>query len=639
MNNIYLLELSDDFVGQIKLPYSTGLIWSYCLESKTIKNNFKLSKWFFGREKEKDILNDIKNPNVIGISNFVWNSMANYRIAKTIKEKYPECLIVFGGQASPNADRIGNFFKKHPYVDIIVHGEGEIVFKNILLEKLNGGNYSIIKGITYNTKKEYISTQTEDRIKDISEMPSPYLNGLFDNLMENKADDFVFEATIETTRGCPYSCTFCEIGSKYFTKLSKMENQKVFKELDWISKNKIEFFYNADSNFGLFPEHLEYTKYAVNLKKKNGYPKTFRTDWAKSKADKVIELAKLFTDADMDKGMTMALQSMNSKTLKAIKRKNIDNGKLSEFIKLYDKENIPYYVELILGLPEETFKSFTNGIHKLMELGMHNYIGIYPMTALPNTPFYEKEYIKEHGLNIVKTTPAFYHHSNPERLLLEDEKMVVGSNTMSVEEYTEASLYRWMVMFGHYLNHTQYISKFLKSKHNISYGEFYNKFYSYIKTSNGILNKEYRETKESLYRIFNKEQCWGRTVDEVKKDYYWDFEEATSLNILLSKDEYWKELYQFLISNFDEDIIVIFDIIKFQKFSKTNPFEKYPIVEDFNYNIYDVVFNGNKLKNSGYLYKFDSKSFNNDIFRFAIENLWWGRRNGGAHTNIEQIYT
>ena len=89
----------------------------------------------------------------------------------------------------------------------------------------------------------------------------------------------------------------------------------------------------------------------------------------------------------MDKGITIALQSMNPKVLKAIKRQNIDSGKLEKFLDLYNEEELTSYVELILGLPEETLDSFMDGVCQTMELGQHNYIGIYFFTALPNTPF------------------------------------------------------------------------------------------------------------------------------------------------------------------------------------------------------------------------------------------------------------
>ena len=80
---------------------------------------------------------------------------------------------------------------------------------------------------------------------------------------------------------------------------------------------------------------------------------------------------------------------------------------------MYNQEELPSYVELIMGLPGETLESFIDGVCKVIELGQHNYIGIYPLTALPNTPFGDPKYIEEHGLKIIDTYPAFSHVEMP----------------------------------------------------------------------------------------------------------------------------------------------------------------------------------------------------------------------------------
>ena len=83
---MYLFELSDNFGGQIKLPYSTGLIWSYCLQNKTIKDNYDLKGWFYKRGSAENILKRIDNPDVIALSNFVWYTHLNNKLAKEIKK-------------------------------------------------------------------------------------------------------------------------------------------------------------------------------------------------------------------------------------------------------------------------------------------------------------------------------------------------------------------------------------------------------------------------------------------------------------------------------------------------------------------------------------------------------------------------
>ena len=107
---------------------------------------------------------------------------------------------------------------------------------------------------------------------------------------------------------------------------------------------------------------------------------------------------------------------MNKKVLEVIKRKNIDNNKLSEFIKLYEKNNVSSYVELIWGLPEETLESFIEGVSSIMENGFHHYLDIHLMMLLPNAPIGEPNFRKKYGIKVHETQPRFSHRSNPERL-------------------------------------------------------------------------------------------------------------------------------------------------------------------------------------------------------------------------------
>ena len=505
--------MSDIFGNQARLPYSTGLIWSYCLENEIIKENYALANWFWYKDSSnsvENILNKLEEPAVLGLATFIWNWKFNSTLCKEVKKKWPKCLIVIGGWQPPMADRSQGFFEKFPFFDIIVHGEGEEAFKDILLENLKKEkSWENIKGcsIPYklildkensktatikdglklennekiNNPKEYTTfvTNPRKRIDDLQPMPSPYLNGLFDELIKDCKYDI--EGTIETTRGCPFGCTFCEIGTKYYQKIKTHGESKIFKEIDWLSKNKAAFIYNADSNFGMLPEHVSIAEYLVKKKKETGYPEKHRCDWAKVHGDKVIQIAKILYKSGLESGITIALQSLNPKTLEAVKRRNMDDGKLSEFLSKYNDDELASFTEIILGLPEETFDSFSKGICKIIELGQHNYIGINELIALPNTPFGDAEYRKKYGLNLVETWPSFVHvdYSNQRD---EVEQMVIGSNTMSVEDYKESMMFKWLVLFGHYLGTTQYISRFLRNYKNIDYYKFYSDLYNFIKS-------------------------------------------------------------------------------------------------------------------------------------------------------------
>jgi len=639
--NIYLFEINDVIANQMKLPYSTGLIWSYCIEDERIRDNYTLDQWFYYRDDDVNLdtmFEKIQNPSVVGFNCFVWNWEFNKIMAKKIKDKFPDSVIVFGGWQQPTADRSQGFFEEEPYVDILVHGEGEITFKDILIENLKEEpDWTTVAGCS--VKQEDLSTFVTGeraRIQDLNGMPSPYLNGLFDPIAAETP--YILESTIETTRGCPYQCTFCEIGTKYLQKIKWQHLEKIYKEIDWIADNKVEFVYNADSNFGLLKDHLPITKYLVDKKKKTGYPVGHRCDWAKNKADKVIELAKLFYDANMDKGITIALQSMNPDTLKAVRRRNVDNGKLEQFLKMYNDWELPSYVELILGLPEETYDSFMEGVCQVMELDQHNYIGIYPLTAFPNTPFGDPEYIKEYELEIIDTYTAFMHYDISEQNDFERETMIVGSRTMSHEEYKKAYYFRWQVMYGHYLGVVQFISRFLRSHSDVSYREFYERLLDHsYRNPDSFLGKELKETIKAIEGIMAVEQPWGRILDDVKKNFAWDFEEATAIRIVQNKELFYSEIRDFINENFPLQEDVLEELFLYQDSAVLDPNLEYPIKRKFTYNIHDVVVNKSPLVQQDNELEFSSTNYNGDLYEWGKVVLWWGRRVGACKTKIKRL--
>ena len=663
--NVYLFEMSDVMANQAKLPYSTGLIWSYCLEFESIKKNYNLADWFWFKDTEntvKNIFNKIKNPSAVGLGSFIWNWKWNTEICRLIKKKWPKCLVVIGGWQPPMADRSAGFFKEHPYFDIIVHGEGEIAFKDILIENLKENpDWSSISGCSMpvrllNKKKEVEIVEIEEglkissskilknpsendtyvtkprqRIDDLKCMPSPYLNGLFDKLIQGCKYDF--EATIETTRGCPFGCTFCEIGSKYFQKIKTQGNKKIFREIDWLSKNKVVFVWNADSNFGILPEHLEIAQYLIKKKRETGYPDKSKQDWAKIHPFRTLKIAKILYEEKMDGGITIALQSLNEKTLEAVKRKNMTDGRLEEVLKKYNQNELKSYVEVILGLPEETVESFLEGICKIMELGQHSYIAINYLICLPNTPFGDSKYQKKWGIKLFETRSSYVHVDNSD-IRNEDELMVIETNTMKKEQYKEAQMYRWLLLYGHYLGHFQYMARFLNTHLKVSYLTFYRKLMKFIlKNNKGFLKEEYELTYNAINKVLKKQGPWGRELDDVRKNFEWQFEEVTAIRSAQNKNRLYEEMKVFM-KEFELKKDVLSDLIEFQKNSVLDPFVSYPINIKVNHNIYEVITDSKKLEKSKNTYIADGKNYQGNLYEWGKEVLWWGRKYGKCKTSI-----
>ena len=645
MNNLYLFELSDVFADQVYLPYSSGVVWSYVNSFDEINKNYELKDWFFARDDKKNIINKIKNPDVLLFSCFMWNWNLNCEIAKELKKKYPDVLICFGGQHQPLADRNDKFFKDFPYVDILIHHEGEETVKEILIKYIE---YKKIKkrnilhnifGTTLNDNGLEKKAPPRKRLDDISQLPSPYLDGSFDFIVKKNRQEknYSLHATVESVRGCPFSCAFCEIGDKYYQKI-KSAYATTKKEIDWISKNKIEYVTDANSNFGiLFEEDMDLANYIVAKKIQTSYPQAYRVTWAKGQADKVLKIAKLFEEHDIQKGMTIALQSMNENVLKAVQRKNVDNGKLQEFITRYEKENISSYVELIWGLPEETIESFKKGILDIIEMNYHNYLDVHLMMVLPNAPISSPGFIEKYGLKVTYAQPRFSHRSNPTKLVDDLVGFVTATNTCSHDQWIEGHQFRWLIIFSHYLGPLQYISRGLNSCFKIKYADFYNSLFEFCKTYNEtFISKEYYNIKNNLSKILKNKRHWGDLIQGVG-DINWEVDEATCIRLIKVKDNFYKEIKEFILDNFSKninDVDILDEIIKYQKIRLHDPNTIYPKHVYFETNIHEVITGNAELKKELKNYKIEGKNFHGDIYNWAKNILWFGRRTGAYKTKI-----
>ena len=640
---MYLVEASYVFGGrQVRLPYSTGLLWSHCQTNDTIKTNYELTDIFFIRDEVETFIDSIENPSVVGFSCFVWNWELNNEVAKKVKEKYPDCVIVYGGQHQPSANRLKHetdFFEKHPYVDILVHGEGELTFENILLENLKGKDWSKVNGITYQKEDgKFQTNQSQMRIADIDSMPSPYLDGLMDRFVDKWKHKYVFTATIESVRGCPYRCTYCEIGDLYFQKIRPQSYEKIEAEFTWMSKNKVEYVDNADSNFGLyFDRDYKIAELLVKLKEEYGFPVVFRNDWAKDRGVKLIPIAQKLKDGDMAKGLTMALQSFNPATLKAIMRKNIVNDDIQEFIDKCNEINLPIYAELIMGLPEETLDSFKDGIFKLINFGLHNYVGIYPLSILPNTPFGDSDYLDKYKIKYTKTKGLYYHITEEEIEENESEKICISTDSMNYNDMMKAYDFRWFIMITHFFGLVQVVSRFLNSTDKINYRDFYESMWEHFKNKpETVLGKEIKKYRESIRKVFTEERHWGWYLEDNRT---WEFDEGSIVKIWKQVDKFYDEIKQFLIdNNFLQNEKILDTLLYFQKHAIINPDKKYPYKLKLSYNIHEVINQNKPLANGGYELFVDSnadKDYKGDYMKWCRDLFWWGRKEGRYKSIME----
>jgi tRNA A37 methylthiotransferase MiaB len=385
----------------------------------------------------------LEGADIVAFSTYVWNYGISLEIAKRLKEKDRGILIVFGGPHVP--DRAERFLREHPFVDLACHGEGESVFLNVL-EIYHSRKWDRVPSVSFLDKNTFRSTSHSKRIQDLSTIPSPYLEGVFDGLIE-KYPDKEWLGLWETNRGCPFSCTFCDWGSATKSQLYTFDMERLKLEIEWFAGKRVEFIFCCDSNFGIRKRDLKLAEYVADIKKKFDYPKALSVQNTKNVTDRAYDIQKVLSDAELNKGVTMALQTVDKTTLDNIGRQNISLKSFEELQKRFKDEGIVTYTDLILALPGETYDSFTKGVETVIDNGQYNRIQFINLSILPNAQMGDPVYQRKHGMIIIETKIINIHGSlaGSEDDIEETQHLVVGTDTMPEEDWLRARVFSWMI--------------------------------------------------------------------------------------------------------------------------------------------------------------------------------------------------
>ena len=640
---VQLVQINNKYGSQVYLPYSAGILQSYAMADKEVCDNFSFNEFIFVREKMSQLIKKIDTIDVLAVSCYVWNWAMSLKLAEEVRKRNPNCLIIFGGPQVPND--ISGFFEKYSFIDIAVHGEGEITFQEILktYAKIGAEGLANISGTTFYNRQTKIIKRAESRsrITDLETIPSPYLAGVFNNMFEN--NEFSWMITWETNRGCPFKCSFCDWGSAVATKVRKFSDERLLKEIDFFAEKKVDLVFGADANFGIFKRDTEFALRLAKNKVKTGYPNQFRVCFTKNTTDRVFELAQIFSNAGMNKGVSISMQSLNEQTLEDIQRKNIKMKFFKSLQKKYVGIGLVTYTELILPLPGETYFSFVDGIDSLLDSSQHSGIVVYNCSIMPNAEMGEEGYQKKFGLDMVEI-PIFQAHSDIEQAdeVVERETIVVGTNTMSRKDFRKAFKYAWIVQSMHLLGLLQVVSISLRHHFGIKYSDFYEGLIKYGETnSQGIIGTELQKIDDLLNGVFQGDGFDQRVLNF--EDVSWPPEEATFLRISEKLNDFYLEIKNYLFSNFSQlkNNKVIDDILQYQK-ARLVSFNNQSIKNfTLSHNIHEFF----EESRSGIVSELEEKETKlkivpnktfEDKKKFSREIVWYGRKGGKFFHPIEE---
>ncbi len=566
--NVYFVQVdvsSGKNAKVVYLPYTSGVIIANAWKNTAVASAYRFKDFVFIRKEIEAAVEEMENPSVVGFSNYCWNTEYHLALAAAIKKKFPECVTVFGGHNIPQDT---SFLEENPQVDFLCFGEGEITFGN-LLEALVSGNVSDVANIACRTENGCFMTEKKSLCSE--DYASPYLDGWFDGFFE-KYPDYEFNTILETSRGCPNSCAYCDWGPlKGKTRFFSLE--KVLAEIEWIGKNKICFVWGADANFGIGKNDLIIADALVEAKRKYGYPERVRINYSKGNSERVREIVRRFNRKGIDReGATISLQSLSPVVLENIGRKNMSLESFQKSFSLYHEEKLQVYSELILGLPGETYDSFVDGICKLFEIGQHFIFEVYHCIVLPNSELGQKEYIKKHGIKTSCSEIVRFHCTADAYYIPEKINIITQTDTMPCEMWQRSSLFAGFTQAMHACGLLRCFAIYAFYELGIGYRSFYEGLMEYIENGNAPFFEEFYNTvKISFAKLADGET--PKFFVPFVGNLVWDHYEYMFLHVSGSIDRFYEEMLPYLRTVINDDE-VLSQLLSYQKAIIRKPSEE-----------------------------------------------------------------
>lgn len=622
---VYLIQANYTYSGSAHLPYAVGMLQAFSMKDDRVSATYSFEPIIFERKSPQEILEGISDPAVIGFSCYVWNYEFNKKIASMVKEKYPECKIIFGGHHVRDGHEQ---LLKYSFIDVLIHGEGEEAFRDVLLCFAGEKEFHEVKNISYRNGEECFDTEKAPIF--LCDYPSPYLEGVFDPIIDANPQ-YEFIALLETNRGCPYSCAYCDWGC-LSSKLRLFPMERIQKEIDWLCDHKIVGCGGTDSNFGIIERDEEITDMLVEARMKRGYPKKFQTSYAKNSNDRVFRIGKKFEDSGMSKGVTISYQTMSPVAAENVLRKNIPIETFSQLMNKYNECGIPTYTELILGLPGETVESLKSGIDELLRAGQHYSLYVHNCELLPCSTMADADYMKKYDISATKLPLNEPHRESVEcDGVPEYSHLVTRTYSMTEEDWIEMNIFAYFVQSFHHLGLLRFVALYLYDSLSVSYKDFYSALISFLKENpETVAGKAMKLVEDKLRGVINDHVSITQ-ADERFGRVEWPLEELVFLMTVYERDRFYEEIKP-LIRKFVSDVDFADELIGYQKFMI-----KYPEITceektfDYDFSSYfEGILNSDQteLEKNQVNIVLDKKGFPlswEDYARFVV---WYGRKSG-----------
>lgn len=487
---------------------------------------------------------------IVVFSIYIWNKKEFLDMARYFKKQNPELIIIAGGPEL-DAHRDTDFFNKYNFLDYVIYGEGEIAFSR-LLDHLQGHDVELLNVVTNRgevSRHEPVNKK-DDILKysvwmEFEDEIVPFLNSF-------KEKNIFYALVWETTKGCPYLCTFCDWSSGLHHKVRIWGKDELTppwkKELDLFSKLGVPAIYWTNPNVGLAHQDTEIIDYICENKvNKIHVPIFISTQFSKTKKEHSYGLLDKMLTHHAIAGLKFDLQDLDPVVLDLIDRPEIEwNYHKTLIKKILDKHSKikvwgdrtnPIWCNFIWGLPGQTLNHMRHNMIECGELGMFPTHHIFEL--LPNSPAASKEYQEKNGMKIKKVflnvADGIQMHPGP--ISSHSANAVVETSTLSMKDW-----FTGVFVFNIYGSLTDYHAV-MSDYRDIGLGKERQCFDNTLKIFSDIIDHSYEHfLKTDRIEIWFKNKSYGfQNWVEPRRSvlsglFTDDIDQIKNIQIILSND-------------------------------------------------------------------------------------------------------
>lgn len=422
-------------------------------------------------------------PDIFGVSLYVWNFERVLPLCEWVKSTYPDCLVITGGPHQ-YFKHDSNWFQQYPFIDASLPSDvyGEIAICDLLdnLKDDNTVNWNRVEQMVYPSRsRQQILKSIKSTYKRSFDWNYSIYQSQEEHIKKYVEDYYAVKQSklfvkLETTRGCPYKCTFCDWGGGVGGKMLLKDLEYIRQDLDFLVTLDIGGIYICDSNFGINRERdVSIIQYIADKKQQSGNNNFTSIHYGGfAKTDKHIDTIKKILTIEGENQLSnyykISQQSFHKHILDNVKREDLrfdQHFKLAEYVRQVFDYSV--HVELIMGLPGITVDLW------LQEFDIpwrYQVIArAYEWYLLPESESYSKEYRQQYGILTAKKIFSTDAYAMP-------VEIVVGGATFSREDYqTMMIAYMWYLFFAQGGAYQSSVTKILKQQ-RLEFSDFLKKF-------------------------------------------------------------------------------------------------------------------------------------------------------------------